>query len=89
MAQGDFGQYLVIQGPASALSAHGQPQISKIELEPGRVLWLNRAPLAGRSELVGYPSGQRGQTVNLLAYAFDSSNLSPTTIFFLSGLLPT
>ena len=32
--------------------------------------------------LVGYPSGQRGQTVNLLAYAFDGSNPSPTTIFF-------
>ena len=29
--------------------------------------------------LVGYPSGQRGQTVNLLAYAFDGSNPSPTT----------
>src|SRR4029077_11521431 len=26
-------------------------------------------------------SGQRGQTVNLLAYAFDGSNPSPTTIF--------
>ena len=32
---------------------------------------------------VGYPSGQRGQTVNLLAYAFDGSNPSPTTISFL------
>ena len=30
--------------------------------------------------MVGYPSGQRGQTVNLLAYAFDGSNPSPTTI---------
>ena len=29
--------------------------------------------------VVGYPSGQRGQTVNLLAYAFDGSNPSPTT----------
>ena len=29
--------------------------------------------------LVGYPSGQRGQTVNLLAYVFDGSNPSPTT----------
>ena len=34
--------------------------------------------------LVGYPSGQRGQTVNLLAYAFDGSNPSPTTTFTLS-----
>jgi hypothetical protein len=33
-----------------------------------------------KSVLVGYPSGQRGQTVNLLAYAFDGSNPSPTTI---------
>ena len=32
--------------------------------------------------LVGYPSGQRGQTVNLLAYAFSGSNQEPTTIFF-------
>jgi hypothetical protein len=32
------------------------------------------------ARLVGYPSGQRGQTVNLLAYAFDGSNPSPTTI---------
>ena len=32
-----------------------------------------------KSALVGYPSGQRGQTVNLLAYAFDGSNPSPTT----------
>ena len=32
--------------------------------------------------MVGYPSGQRGQTVNLLAYAFDGSNPSPTTTFF-------
>gem|GEM_PF-1599514 len=31
--------------------------------------------------LVGYPSGQRGQTVNLLAYAFIGSNPIPTTIF--------
>jgi hypothetical protein len=35
--------------------------------------------LSVRQELVGYPSGQRGQTVNLLAYAFDGSNPSPTT----------
>jgi hypothetical protein len=29
--------------------------------------------------VVGYPSGQRGQTVNLLTYVFDGSNPSPTT----------
>jgi hypothetical protein len=28
---------------------------------------------------VGYPSGQREQTVNLPAYAFEGSNPSPTT----------
>ena len=28
---------------------------------------------------VGYPSGQRGQTVNLLAYAFGGSNPPPST----------
>ena|ERR1043166_4938969 len=30
--------------------------------------------------VVGYSSGQRGQTVNLLAYAYEGSNPSPTTI---------
>ena len=29
--------------------------------------------------MVGYPSGQRGQTVNLLAYAYAGSNPAPTT----------
>lgn len=32
--------------------------------------------------MVGYRSGQPGQTVNLLAFAFEGSNPSPTTIFF-------
>ena len=36
--------------------------------------------------MVEYPSGQRGQTVNLLANAFEGSNPSSTTIFF--GTLP-
>ena len=31
--------------------------------------------------MVGYRSGQTGQTVNLLAYAFLGSSPSPTTIF--------
>jgi hypothetical protein len=35
--------------------------------------------------MVGYPSGQRGQTVNLLAYAFSGSNPEPTTILFHKG----
>ena len=35
--------------------------------------------MGGLHLTVGYPSGQRGQTVNLLAYAFDGSNPSPTT----------
>ena len=34
---------------------------------------------------VGYSSGQRGQTVNLLAYAFDGSNPSPTTKVSVKG----
>jgi hypothetical protein len=29
----------------------------------------------------GYPSGQRGQTVNLLAYAFGGSNPPPSTSY--------
>ena len=33
-----------------------------------------------RSLLEGYPSGQRGQTVNLLAYAFGGSNPPPSTM---------
>ena len=37
------------------------------------------------STLVGYSSGQRGQTVNLLANAFEGSNPSPTTILVYSG----
>ncbi len=32
-----------------------------------------------KGRLVGYSSGQRGQTVNLLAYAYEGSNPSPTT----------
>src|SRR5687768_3299862 len=35
--------------------------------------------------LEGYPSGQRGQTVNLLAYAFGGSNPPPSTIFPFTG----
>src|SRR6266545_5265278 len=44
-------------------------------------VWLNRAPspAANTDWLVGYPSGQRGQTVNLLAYAYAGSNPAPTT----------
>ena len=34
--------------------------------------------------LEGYPSGQRGQTVNLLAHAFGGSNPPPSTSFFAS-----
>ena len=33
----------------------------------------------------GYPSGQRGQTVNLLAYAFGGSNPPPSTSFSVAG----
>jgi hypothetical protein len=35
--------------------------------------------------LVEYPSGQRGQTVNLLAYAFAGSNPASTTILTTKG----
>ena len=44
-----------------------------------RCWWKTR-----RSEkeiLEGYPSGQRGQTVNLLAHAFGGSNPPPSTRF--------
>jgi hypothetical protein len=43
-----------------------------------RIAWL----IVRLAAVVGYPSGQRGQTVNLLAYAFDGSNPSPTTTLF-------
>src|SRR5208283_238362 len=59
------------------------------------IQWTDTMPIQSRvvglvkclimCDLVGYPSGQRGQTVNLLAYAFDGSNPSPTTIPFLRG----
>jgi hypothetical protein len=59
------------------------------------VLWLNTPshlatldPGLWTVKLVGYPSGQRGQTVNLLAYAFDGSNPSPTTISGAKTLYP-
>ena len=35
----------------------------------------------------GYPSGQRGQTVNLLAYAFGGSNPPPSTRFLYPAML--
>jgi hypothetical protein len=39
-------------------------------------------PLVGSIiEVEGYPSGQRGQTVNLLANAYGGSNPPPSTIF--------
>ena len=47
--------------------------------EKRRCWWKTR-----RSEkeiLEGYPSGQRGQTVNLLAHAFGGSNPPPSTRF--------
>src|SRR6266480_2890975 len=40
---------------------------------------LNPRPCNAAGGAVGYPSGQRGQTVNLLAYAFAGSNPAPTT----------
>src|SRR5690242_19938843 len=36
-------------------------------------------------ESEGYPSGQRGQTVNLLAYAFGGSNPPPSTSLHCNG----
>ena len=56
------------------------------------ILWSKSTALGtlpggwiGFLALVGYPSGQRGQTVNLLAHAFSGSNPEPTTIFFQWG----
>jgi hypothetical protein len=41
------------------------------------------APRFSADGMVGYPSGQRGLTVNQLAYAFAGSNPAPTTTRFL------
>ncbi len=49
---------------------------------PGEMLWPET--LTGKlpdCSKAGYPSGQRGQTVNLLAYAFEGSNPSPAIFF--------
>ena len=48
--------------------------ISPLDQTPEILIYFT--PLAP----VGYSSGQRGQTVNLLAYAFQGSNPCPTTI---------
>lgn len=48
-------------------------------IDKGSGFWRYCALFDG--SVVGYPSGQRGQTVNLLAYAFTGSNPVPTTIF--------
>ena len=42
-----------------------------------RVVFLRQNMLLAPEE--GYPSGQRGQTVNLLAYAYVGSNPTPST----------
>src|SRR5438445_13744991 len=59
---------------------HPTTDHSNFELEWSGVVWLKslslRALVVG---MVGYPSGQRGQTVNLLAHAFAGSNPAPTT----------
>jgi hypothetical protein len=39
------------------------------------------SPIASSSEMVGFPSGQREQTVNLSASAFGGSNPPPTTTY--------
>ena len=47
-----------------------------------RCMWSDPCGFESRPEhhVVGYSSGQRGQTVNLLACAFGGSNPPPTTI---------
>ena len=47
-----------------------------------RCMWRDPCGFESRPEhhVVGYSSGQRGQTVNLLACAFGGSNPPPTTI---------
>ena len=44
------------------------------------------SPIASSKNLVGFPSGQREQTVNLSAYAFGGSNPPPTTILITGDL---
>ena len=42
------------------------------------------SPSAGSIRSEGFPSGQRGQTVNLMAYAFVGSNPTPSIAFGLA-----
>ena len=54
-------------------------QLTETMTNMAQAVILVKCLITGR--LVGYSSGQRGQTVNLLAYAYEGSNPSPTTIF--------
>src|SRR5579875_1774740 len=49
-------------------------------LRLGRLAWWPEV-FTQPKDSEGYPSGQRGQTVNLLAYAFGGSNPPPSTRF--------
>ena len=41
---------------------------------------VGSSPIASSNKMGEFPSGQRGQTVNLLRYRFDGSNPSSPTI---------
>ena len=65
-------------------SADAQGQTEKALTNTGRILRI-RGPFRGyrcAEAVEGYSSGQRGQTVNLLAYAYVGSNPTPSTILF-------
>ena len=62
-------------GGSVALAKIGGPPV-KITIDGAHGLLIYYAPFV----TVGYSSGQRGQTVNLLANAFSGSNPLPTTI---------
>ena len=70
----------VRRGSRAATSRARGFAVSLLVDNPGWV-WLNRRRGAALARGVGYSSGQRGQTVNLLAYAYEGSNPSPTTTF--------
>jgi hypothetical protein len=63
-------------------AAHGAVPVPR----QGAGLRLHRSPLTDVPP-GGYPSGQRGQTVNLLAHAFAGSNPAPPICFGLRRVL--
>ena len=79
-----------VRRPQSSAGIGFRDQVSGIDPPPRGGAGRSRGTniLTGYVRTGGYSSGQRGQTVNLLAYAYGGSNPSPPTtpsILFSSG----